>query len=224
MKIRGGTITASFSHTLSISFTFTFSLLPSLLPSDIKIRNPPIHSHTPPYVTALPDVQYRKFELPSSSPPGSRSTLRFIILATDGLWDEISNSQAVALVGGHLTGYRGAIPATQINKRIPTVETTLQKWPTATIPGFGSTATPSAPMPHSAVKTKNTDWAFRDESVAMHLIRNAVGGNDDIRIRQSLSIPPPYTRRHRDDITVAVITFDDQGDQGTGQVKAKAKL
>jgi pyruvate dehydrogenase phosphatase len=191
-------------------------------------------------VTASPDIQYRKFELPSSSPSVSRRTLRFIILATDGLWDEISNAQAVALVGGHLAGYRGTIPALQITKQIPTEDTTtaskLATPPAATntnilsssngssLAYLNATAMPHL-MPHSAQKVRNIDWAFRDESIVMHLIRNAIGGTDDIKIRQSLSIPSPYTRRHRDDITVAVITFDGPDSHTVNaKVKAKAKL
>jgi len=48
---------------------------------------------TPPYVTAKPEVTYHKLN------PGYDE---FLILATDGLYDELSNEQIVALVGDHI--------------------------------------------------------------------------------------------------------------------------
>jgi len=36
------------------------------------------------------------------------STLKFDILATDGLWDRLSSEDVVALVGGHSSGVCGA--------------------------------------------------------------------------------------------------------------------
>ena len=172
-------------------------LLPRLLPPNISGKKTPANLLTPPYVTARPEVQYRKFTLPSSVPSSDspRSTLRFLILATDGLWDELSNTDAVALVAGHQSGYRGSIRRGDLTKRIPTVEDISNKT--------------SDPLPHAAnSKRESYDWSFKDEHVGMHLIRNAVGGQDDQKIRQLLSIPPPYSRRFRDDISVAIITFD----------------
>ncbi|CAG7848522.1 [Pyruvate dehydrogenase [acetyl-transferring]]-phosphatase 1, mitochondrial Short=PDP 1; AltName: Full=Phosphatase two C protein 5; AltName: Full=Protein phosphatase 2C homolog 5; Short=PP2C-5; AltName: Full=Protein phosphatase of PDH protein 1; AltName: Full=Pyruvate dehydrogenase complex phosphatase 1; Short=PDC phosphatase 1; Flags: Precursor [Serendipita indica DSM 11827] len=172
-------------------------LLPKLLPPNVPVRPPPANLLTPPYVTARPEVQYRKFTLPSSAPSSNspRSTLRFLILATDGLWDELSNTDAVALVAGHQSGYRGSIPRGELTKRIPTTEDISNKT--------------SDPLPHAAKSNKGSyDWSFRDEHVGMHLIRNAIGGQDDQKIQQLLSIPPPYSRRFRDDISVAIITFD----------------
>ena len=44
-----------------------------------------------------------------------------------------------------------------------------------------------------------------DENPGVHLIRNAFGGADEGRLRRLLSIPAPYSRRYRDDVTVKVI-------------------
>jgi pyruvate dehydrogenase phosphatase len=168
-------------------------MLPKLLPPDVPHRPPPRNFNTPPYVTAEPEVQYRKFTLPSSPSDASSSTLRFLILATDGLWDELSSNDAVALVAAHISGQRGSIAKAQLSKQLPLLE------------DFGDKT--SAPLPHTP-RSGNVKWAFRDEGLGMHLIRNACGGEDEIAIRKTLSIPAPYSRRFRDDITVAVITFD----------------
>jgi pyruvate dehydrogenase phosphatase len=126
--------------------------------------------------------------------------LRFLILATDGLWDEISSNDAVALVAAHISGQRGSIAKEQLSKQLPLLEDHAQKT--------------SSPLPHTA-RAKNVKWAFKDEELGMHLIRNACGGDDELAIRQTLSIPAPYSRRFRDDITVAVITFDSAAVQPT---------
>ena len=42
---------------------------------------------TPPYVTAKPEVTHRTLSIPAlspDSPPSDKSTLRFLVLATDG--------------------------------------------------------------------------------------------------------------------------------------------
>eukprot|EP00055_Hartaetosiga_balthica_P000593 m.136980 g.136980 ORF g.136980 m.136980 type:complete len:561 (+) comp11117_c0_seq1:42-1724(+) len=49
----------------------------------------PSHSLTPPYVTARPEVLHTR----------RNQSHRFIILATDGIWDVVDNTQAVNVVG-----------------------------------------------------------------------------------------------------------------------------
>lgn len=54
----------------------------------------PMHYHTPPYLTCKPDITHHVLN-------GSD---RFLILATDGLWDMLSPQQVVRLVGEHMNG------------------------------------------------------------------------------------------------------------------------
>lgn len=54
----------------------------------------PLHYHTPPYLTCRPDITHH--ELTNRD--------RFLILATDGLWDMLSPMQVVRLVGEHMNG------------------------------------------------------------------------------------------------------------------------
>ncbi|XP_011501405.1 PREDICTED: pyruvate dehydrogenase [acetyl-transferring]-phosphatase 1, mitochondrial isoform X2 [Ceratosolen solmsi marchali] len=52
--------------------------------------------YTPPYLTAKPEIKYHKL----------RPQDKFLIIASDGLWDLISPLEAVRLVGEHMSGKR----------------------------------------------------------------------------------------------------------------------
>ena len=61
-----------------------------MIGNDRPLRDPPSLFKTPPYVTARPVVTHRKMSLPASDgSPSSQKTIRFLVLATDGLWDEL---------------------------------------------------------------------------------------------------------------------------------------
>lgn len=174
------------------------------------MRKPPPGLKTPPYVTAQPVITHRKLTLPSltssSNSPApslegdkaqSKSTLRFIVLATDGLWDELSSAEVVALVGGHLAGLKGPVPKSELDTLVPTK---LSEDPTAqTIEGKDRRRN------HGTEGT----WAFVDTNVSQHLIRNAFGGADTDSLRKLISIPAPLSRSFRDDVTVTVIWWED---------------
>jgi pyruvate dehydrogenase phosphatase len=54
------------------------------------LRPPPPLFKTPPYVIARPVVTHRKMSLaPSSDSAAPEKTKRFLVLATDGLWDQL---------------------------------------------------------------------------------------------------------------------------------------
>lgn len=192
------------------------------------MRSTPPLLKTPPYVTSQPVVTHRKLSfLPPASPTSettttsnvadkTKSELRFIVLATDGLWDQLSSSDVVALVGGHLVGLSGSVPKAQLSSLIPT---TLSSDPSAqTVEG------------KDKWRRDNGDaWAFVDDNVSTHLIRNAFGGADQRRLRRLLSIPAPLSRNYRDDVTVTVVWWEDGKDelkQGSFNVQTplKAKL
>ncbi|KAF5358928.1 hypothetical protein D9758_004843 [Tetrapyrgos nigripes] len=150
------------------------------------LRKAPLTLKTPPYVTAKPVVTRRTvdFENPAS--------LRFLVIATDGLWDALSSEDVVSLVGGHLAGLKGTIPKEQLPSLVPT-----------------STANAGLDgKPHIQKKKDGGSWAFVDDNVSTHLIRNALGGGDEMALRRMMSIPAPYSRRYRDDITVKVIWWE----------------
>ena len=51
---------------------------------------------TPPYLTAEPEVVHTKIN----------KNTKFLILGTDGLWDNVTNSKAVKIVGSYLDGLK----------------------------------------------------------------------------------------------------------------------
>lgn len=55
---------------------------------------PPSHLHTPPYLTALPEVFYHKLT----------ANDRFLVLASDGLWEWLDPDTVVRLVNDHTLG------------------------------------------------------------------------------------------------------------------------
>jgi pyruvate dehydrogenase phosphatase len=106
----------------------------------------------------------------------------FVILASDGLWDRITNDDAVKCVTMWLDRTKSpALPApAQVHK--------------AEI-GF----------PQGMVSPDQ--FVVEDDNVATHLIRNALGGRRRDHFCGELSLQAPESRHERDDITVQVIFF-----------------
>lgn len=189
-------------------------LTSSLLPPGSTYRKCPSNLKTPPYVTSQPVITRRTLDFISSPAKSSKSksTLRFLVLATDGLWDELSSAEVVSLVGGHLEGRRGNVAKSDLAQTV-----------------LAPTSADSAGVEgkDAAAKSKqgSTDgkWAFVDENLGTHLIRNAFGGADREKLSQLLSIPPPYSRRYRDDITVTVVWWEPNA-QEEEKEKVLAKL
>lgn len=181
--------------------------------NNIPVRSTPSLLKTPPYVTARPEVVHRKLSFLSLDDSSkSKSSLRFVVLATDGLWDELSSEEVVALVGGHLAGLKGTIPKSSLFSLVRT-----------------SSGSPTVEGKDKHGKSAKGAWAFVDENVGTHLIRNALGGADDVALRQLLSIPAPQSRSYRDDITVTVVWWEDGREQNAQTVgiqseKVKSKL
>ncbi|KAK2466049.1 hypothetical protein APHAL10511_001691 [Amanita phalloides] len=176
------------------------------------MRPPPALFKTPPYVTARPVVSHRKLSFPGDADtPQKEGAVRFVVLATDGLWDELTNEEVVALVGGHFAGLKGKVPRSKLLSLVPTT-------------------TGAQGVEGKNKKDTNTigHWAFEDDNLSAHLIRNAFGGGDEAKLRKLLSIPAPHSRRYRDDITVTVVWWE-EGDERNAKVasiteQAKAKL
>lgn len=137
-----------------------------------------------PYLTALPEVSTIKIH--RDGPPS------FMILATDGLWDSMTNEQAVSLVGRWSDLRKG-----------PTRKEVKAATATQTGDGFGPV-------------TFGKKWCyfdekratFRDANAAVHLVRNGLGGAHDEMVRGALAFCAPLSREIRDDITVQVVFFE----------------
>ncbi|RFU80105.1 hypothetical protein TARUN_2111 [Trichoderma arundinaceum] len=136
-------------------------------------------SKTPPYMTAAPEVTTRTVQ-PSD----------FVILASDGLWDVMSNDDAVTCVSRWLEAYR--------NGKAEEVEDAKITGYTVDNDGYPSyKATPEY-------------FAIEDlDNAAVCLVKNALGGRRRGLFRGLLTISTPVSRDIRDDITVQVIFFKD---------------
>uniref|UniRef100_UPI00109F34B3 pyruvate dehydrogenase [acetyl-transferring]-phosphatase 2, mitochondrial isoform X2 n=1 Tax=Podarcis muralis TaxID=64176 RepID=UPI00109F34B3 len=140
----------------------------------------PPNYHTPPYLTAEPEVTYHKI----------RKQDKFLVIASDGLWDMLSNEEVVKLVATHLLG------------------DSAQKTPLA----FKKPANLGY-MQNFLLQRKGRHIRSYDHNVATHLIRNAIGNNeygeiDPERLMAMLTLPDDVARLYRDDITVTVIYFN----------------
>ena len=139
------------------------------------------HLRTPPYLTAEPVISTTEIR------PDQED---FLIMASDGLWDCLTNEQAVDLVGRWLKKHD---PSEEINPPnlaaaptpLPNHGTNIHKSSDRTI---AYSETPSANEKHFVVK---------DENAATHLARNALGGGDEDRLCGMLTPQPPYSRNIR---------------------------
>jgi len=113
-------------------------------------------------------------------------------MASDGLWDNLTNDQAVELVAKWLAS-RGAG-----SKKSDTLKESFE---------------PLIDMSQYYLQIKSLakegKTALQDDNVAVHLARNALGGGDPELISSIMAFTPPWSRWVRDDITVQVVFFGD---------------
>ncbi|KAG5975910.1 hypothetical protein E4U55_007534 [Claviceps digitariae] len=182
-------------------------------------RSPSPLLKTPPYVTAEPVVTTTKVN-PSNGD--------FLVLATDGLWEMLTNEEVVGLVGQWIESQAAATSSSSSSK---------SQFEAAWSKIFGSTSS-NKPLPVEQASSSSSSqdgqktpirlqqWGIdpaakdrfvvMDNNVATHLVRNALGGSNDEQVRALLTLPSPFSRRYRDDLTVQVIFFGDA--PATGQV------
>lgn len=134
------------------------------------------HYQSPPYLTARPMVQRRRLR------PGDR----FLVLATDGLWEQLDSGQVVRLVADYLQGRD--MDAT-----------------------FTPTRGAGLARINQALCARKAGLAKRqlDANAATLLIRQALGG-EHRKVSEMLTLPPEVARYYRDDITVTVVFFNQE--------------
>ncbi|KAL9001175.1 MAG: hypothetical protein Q9169_000359 [Polycauliona sp. 2 TL-2023] len=169
-------------------------------------RSPLTLLKTPPYVTAEPVVTTTKI-MPERGD--------FVVLATDGLWEMLTNEEVVGLVGRWL----------EENPVNPTTSTSASSSWTQSILGKKTRSDASLPVKRSPeekgpsgqrnpirrqqwdIQAGDERFVVEDKNAATHLVRNALGGRDRDMVSGLLTLPSPYSRRYRDDLTVEVIFF-----------------
>lgn len=176
------------------------------------------HLKTPPYVTAEPVITTTKVD-PSKGD--------FVVLATDGLWEMLSNEEVVGLVGQWLEKQASASKSSS-----STASSWLQSWfssQKASLPvdhhdagASGGQRAPIRQQQWGVESGKDERFVVEDKNAATHLVRNALGGKDKDMISALLTLPSPYSRRYRDDLTVQVIFFGDGEKSGNVELNKEA--
>lgn len=157
-------------------------------------RTPSTLLKTPPYVTAEPIITTTKVEPEKGD---------FVVMATDGLWEMLTNEEVVGLVGQWLESQvKGP------NGKNGTGSSWLKGW----FSNGGGTALPvekngkhgkgdgqRAPVRQLQWQVSGSDERFvvEDKNAATHLVRNALGGRDRDMVCALLTLPSPYSRRYR---------------------------
>ncbi|KAF8984791.1 hypothetical protein BGZ46_007028 [Entomortierella lignicola] len=170
-------------------------------------RQPYKNLNTPPYVTAKPVVQHQKIQ-PED---------RFLVMATDGLWDKLTSDEVVQLVGDLLDGKTGhdemTLNGEDINLYRQQGRNAIQTSSSSTLNNNEQQKQELIPpnVTANGPASQIRRFTYRDQAnAATHLIRNALGGADDDKLAATLSIPSPMSRIYRDDITVTVVFFGQQ--------------
>ena len=140
-------------------------------PKDLSVLQLPVlaNYYTPPYLTAKPVVTHHRIT------EGDK----FLVLGTDGLWEKLTNSEVVQLVGN-------LVDSRPMESRVeqPTENETLWQ------------------------KLRGRGPRVKDTNAATLLLRHALGGDDDA-VYRVMKIKPPLSRMFRDDITITVVFFKD---------------
>ena len=136
---------------------------------------------TPPYLTAEPVITTTKIQPEKGD---------FVIMASDGLWDNLTSEQAVTLMGKWLEKHDpskaitppdlAASPVTPPNRHV-----SVRQNPDS---NKAYSEEPPADERHFIVA---------DENAATHLVRNALGGGNEDRLCGMLTPSPPYSRNIR---------------------------
>lgn len=149
---------------------------------------------TPPYVTAEPIV---------TSTEISPENGDFLILATDGLWEMLTNEEVVGLVGQWIEkqnaeaareneGWFGMFGGAKKQDGLPVehTQTTVTK-------GHANGEAPIRQRQWGVEGKEMERFVVEDKNVATHLVRNALGGKNTDMLCALLTLPAPYSRRYR---------------------------
>lgn len=148
---------------------------------------------TPPYVTAEPVITTTKMEPEKGD---------FVVMATDGLWEMLTNEEVVGLVGKWIESQASNNPSSSQfdsvwNKIFGSQKGGLPVESSKASADLDGQKTPIR-LQQWGVSPDNKDrFVVLDKNVATHLIRNALGGKNQEQVSALLTLPSPYSRRYR---------------------------
>ncbi|KAJ0311663.1 hypothetical protein Brms1b_008109 [Colletotrichum noveboracense] len=180
---------------------------------------------TPPYVTAEPVVTTTKIEPENGD---------FVVMATDGLWEMLTNEEVVGLVGKWIESQASG-SGSQFDSAWSKIFGSKQSGlpvEQAKDKGVDGQKTPIRLQQWGISPDAPERFVVKDKNVATHLVRNALGGKNEEQVCALLTLPSPFSRRYRDDLTVQVIFFGhgektgevNLNEEATAQQLLKAKL
>jgi pyruvate dehydrogenase phosphatase len=154
-------------------------------------------------------------------------------MASDGLWDLMSNQDAVTCVQMWLEKNK----PTDFIDRYKDADTDAQRAERAALHEerlllmhAGDRTPDKDPDTYYDENEKCLKWrvspkhfVVEDEHVGVHLIKNALGGNRRRLFEAVMTIQPPLSRNVRDDITVHVIFFGVDAGDAAKEMMAKAQ-
>ncbi|KAI2620823.1 protein phosphatase 2C [Xylaria nigripes] len=167
------------------------------------------HLKTPPYVTAEPVVTTTQINPEKGD---------FLVMATDGLWEMLSNEEVVGLVGKWIESQAAEQSTSQIGAVWSKIFGSSQSLPVEARQHEGPEGQkrPVRQRQWGISLDEKERFVVKDKNVATHLIRNALGGKNEEQVCALLTLVSPFSRRYRDDLTVQVIFFGNG--QKTGEV------
>lgn len=159
-------------------------------------RSPSSLLKTPPYVTAEPVVTTTKVEPEKGD---------FVVMATDGLWEMLTNEEVVGLVGQWLDAQgHPSSQNSQAQSWLKSWWSTQKQLPVehkASENGVGQRA-PIRQEQWGLKTSMDERFVVEDKNVATHLVRNALGGKDQDQLSALLTLTSPFSRRYRYVITL----------------------
>jgi pyruvate dehydrogenase phosphatase len=181
------------------SYKWSLEVTKRLRKTIFGVRSPSPYLLTPPYVTAEPVVTTTKIQPDKGD---------FVVMATDGLWEMLTNEEVVGLVGKWLDSETGAALLAK-GAKTPSSSSSWTSWL-----GFGKQPvlpvelgksegqegqkTPVRKLQWSyGMPEAKDDFVVEDKNVATHLIRNALGGGKDEQVCSLLTLPAPTSRLYR---------------------------
>ncbi|KAK1761243.1 protein phosphatase 2C [Echria macrotheca] len=199
------------------SYKWTREIMDRLSPHYFA-RPPKTLLKTPPYVTAEPAVTTIKIEPENGD---------FLVMATDGLWEMLTNEEVIGLVGKWIESQAASTKNQQFNSfwtRIwgSKTELPVEEGKHNQADDADGQKSPQELMRRRGLTPGRERFVVQDKNVATHIVRNALGGSNQEQVSALLTLPYPTSRRYRDDLTVQVIFFGNGEDKGDVAVNDEA--
>jgi pyruvate dehydrogenase phosphatase len=154
-------------------------------------RSPPVSLKTPPYVTAEPVVTTTKIEPENGD---------FVVMATDGLWEMLTNEEVVGLVGQWIEKQSSEGNGNIANSWLKMFSQQQKGLPVEyknSNNDKDGQKTPVRQQQWGVQGSENQRFVVEDKNVATHLVRNALGGKNTEMVCALLTLPSPFARRYR---------------------------